>query len=78
MGDPRQGLALARRGLEIKEKALGLDNAETAVALKHLGNLYLAVKDYGQAEACFRRAKYKQGEQGLVSRVSGRPMRAWR
>jgi CHAT domain-containing protein/tetratricopeptide (TPR) repeat protein len=66
MGDPQKGVPLARRGAEILEKVLGLDNTGTAVTLKNLGNLYLALKDYSQAEACFRRARYTQGEQGLI------------
>ena len=66
MGDPQKGVPLARLGAEILEKVLGLDNTGTAVTLKNLGNLYLALKDYSQAEACFRRARYTQGEQGLI------------
>ena len=66
LGAPSQGLPLARRAAEINEKVLGLENYDTATSLKALGSLYLAVKDYGQAEAAFRKARYNQGEQGLV------------
>ena len=61
-----QALPLAQRAVQINEKALGPDHRWTAKSLKDLGFIYLARNDYGQAETCFRRAKHKLGEQGLV------------
>jgi CHAT domain-containing protein len=66
MGDPAKGLPLVRRAAEVNEKVLGLDSTATAASLKKLGSLYLATKDYVLAEATFRKARYKQGEQGLI------------
>ena len=50
----------------IREKVFGPDHRQTAMSLKNLGFLYLAKKDYGQAESCFSRAKHQQGDQGMV------------
>ena len=53
MGSYDQALPLARRAAEIREKMLGPENLWTAVSLRNLGFLYLAKKDYSQAESCF-------------------------
>ena len=65
MGSYDQALPLARRAAQIREKALGPENLRTK-SLANLGFLYLAKKDYGQAESCFRRAQGKQGDLGMV------------
>ncbi|MBI4642176.1 MAG: CHAT domain-containing protein [Deltaproteobacteria bacterium] len=66
MGAYDQALPLAQRSVQIREKVLGPENLWTAVSLRTLGFLYLVKKDYSQAESCFRRAKHRQGEQGMV------------
>jgi CHAT domain-containing protein len=66
MGQPSQALLLAQRAEAIREKLLGLDHRETALSLRSLGFIYLLQKNYGQAESCFRRAKFKLGDQGMM------------
>jgi hypothetical protein len=67
LGDYDQALPLARRAAEIREKMLGPENRLTATSLSNLGFLYLAKKDYGQAESFFQRAQgFWQGDRGMV------------
>lgn len=66
MGSYDQALPLARRAAEIRERTLGLEDRRTAVSLRNLGFLYLAKKDYSQAETCFKRAQGYLGHMGMV------------
>ena len=66
MGQLHQALPLAQRAVAIREKVLGLDHRETAMSLRSLGFIYLLQKNYGQAESCFRKAKFKMGDQGMM------------
>jgi CHAT domain-containing protein/tetratricopeptide (TPR) repeat protein len=66
MGQLSQALPLAQRAVAIREKVQGLDHRETALSLRSLGFIYLLQKNYAQAEACFRRAQFKMGDQGMM------------
>lgn len=60
-----EGIALARRSLEIRERALGLDDALVGDALQNLASLYFAKKDFDQAISLSKRAVaiYEKGAQ---------------
>jgi CHAT domain-containing protein/tetratricopeptide (TPR) repeat protein len=47
---------LYKRSLAIREKALGLDHADTATALNNLGTLYRAQGRFGEAEPLYQRS----------------------
>jgi TonB family protein len=58
-----EALPLAKRALEIREKALGPENESVASALINLGELYSAKKKYGDAIPPLERALAIKGKQ---------------
>ena len=65
-GKYAEALPLAKRALEIREKALGSNHQSVALALNNLGAVYLSEKLYDQAEQVYKRslAIYKKLNQG--------------
>ena len=51
-----EALPLARRALEIREKALGRDHLLVGIALKNLASLYFGKKQYGEAASLYQRS----------------------
>jgi TonB family protein len=51
-----EAMPLARRAVEIRERALGRDSALVGEALQNLASLYLAKKKYGDALSIYKRA----------------------
>jgi TonB family protein len=51
-----EAIPLAKRSLEIRERALGADDPLTGDALLNLGSLYSGKKNYGQALSLYKRA----------------------
>ena len=51
-----EAIQLARRALEIRERALGRDNALVGDSLQNLASLYLAKRNYGEALSLYKRA----------------------
>lgn len=55
-GNYDEALPLAKRALELSEKALGAEHQDLLPLLLNLGELYRVKKKWGDAEACFDRA----------------------
>jgi TonB family protein len=51
-----EALPLARRALEIREKALGRDHLLVGLALRNLASLYFGKKQYGEAARLYQRS----------------------
>jgi TonB family protein len=51
-----EAIPLAKRAVELKEKALGKANPSLADSLNNLGALYMAKKDYSNANAAYTRS----------------------
>ena len=56
MGDYAKAEPLFQRALKIREKALGPDHPDTALALNNLALLYYSMGDYAKAEPLYQRA----------------------
>ncbi|HEV3467811.1 MAG TPA: TonB family protein [Pyrinomonadaceae bacterium] len=56
LGKYGEALPLARRVLELREKALGANHPAVASALYNLGAIHAHKKDYGEAERLYQRA----------------------
>jgi CHAT domain-containing protein/Tfp pilus assembly protein PilF len=56
MADYAKAEPLMQRALKIREKALGSDHSDTALAFNNLAGLYYSMGDYAQAEPLFQRA----------------------
>ena len=55
-GKFNEAIPIAQEAVELSEKVLGPDHADTATALNNLAMLYLSLGDYAKAEPLFQRA----------------------
>lgn len=58
----KEALPLARRALEIRERLLPASDLRIEASLTYLGDVYLAMRDYGDAKKTYQLLLQKQGQ----------------